>query len=188
MNLSKFIKKITLWELIQGHWLTLKTFLNPGNVVTRQYPEEPHTSMAGFRGMHALVRESTTGREKCIACGLCAAVCPAQCISIYTGENAEGNKVAERYEIDALRCVFCAFCVEACPVGAIALTEHYTYSGYTRDEFIMDKERLLNNWDKYMAGDKGKAYFKNFWRPLSRDFAAYEGQPVLNKDSQKENA
>ena len=185
MNIKQFLKTITLWELLKGLWLTLKTGINPKNVVTRQYPEEPHQSMAGFRGLHALVRESSTGREKCIACGLCAAVCPSQCITMYTGENAEGKKVAERYEIDVLRCVFCAFCVEACPVGAIVLTEHYAYSDYSREAFIMDKEKLLVNWDKYMSGDKGKIYMENYWRPMKRDFSAYDGQPVF-KGSKKE--
>jgi len=187
MKLIKFIQTIFFWELIKGHWLTLKTGLNPKNVVTRQYPEEPMESLAGFRGLHALVRESSTGREKCIACGLCAAVCPSQCITIYTGENHEGRKVAERYEIDVLRCVFCAFCVEACPVGAVVLTEHYAYSDYTREAFLMDKEQLLENWDKYMAGDKGKVYLKNFWRPMERDFSDYEGQPVF-KGPKKERS
>ena len=179
MKARQFFKTISLWEILKGHWLTLKTFLNPGNVVTRQYPEEPHESMAGFRGLHALVREPSTGREKCIACGLCAAVCPSQCITMYTGEDAEGRKVAERYEIDVLRCVFCAFCVEACPVGAVVLTEHYAYSGYTREEFVMGKDRLLSNWDMYMAGDKGKRYLADFWRPKARDFSAYDNQPVF---------
>lgn len=179
MNINRIIKTVFLTELIKGHWLTLKTFLNPSKVVTRQYPEEPRPAMAGFRGMHALVRESSTGREKCIACGLCAAACPSQCISIYTAESPDGRKVAERYEIDTLRCVFCAFCVEACPVGAVVLTEHYEYSGYDRQAFVMDKEQLLENWDKYMAGDKGKAYLKNFWHPVSNDFKEYEGQAVF---------
>ncbi len=187
MGIKKLFHTIFFTEILQGLWLTLKTWLTPSAVVTRQYPEEPHESMAGFRGMHALVRESTTGQEKCIACGLCAAVCPSQCISIYTGESTDGRKIAERYEIDTLRCVFCAFCVEACPVGAVALTEHYAYSGYDRNDFIMDKERLLENWDKHMAGDKGKRYFKDFWRPMNRDFDAYEGQPVLAKGMKKEN-
>lgn len=179
MKLNKFIKTITFIELIKGLWLTLSTFFTPSKVVTRQYPEEPHQSMPGFRGLHALVRESSTGREKCIACGLCAAVCPSKCITIYTGESADGRKVAERYEVDTIRCLFCAFCVEACPVGAVVLTEHYAYSGYSRKEFLMDKERLLENWDKYMAGDKGKRYLKEFWKPMSNDFKQYDGQPVF---------
>lgn len=187
MKSLKFLKRIFFWEILSGLWLTLKTGANPANVVTRQYPEEPRPSMPGFRGLHALVRESSTGREKCIACGLCAAICPSQCITIYTGENSEGAKIAERYEIDVLRCVYCAFCVEACPVGAVVLTEHYEYSDYTREAFYMDKERLLDNWDKYMAGDKGKNYFLNFWRPLNRDFGEYEGQPVF-KGPKKEQA
>jgi len=179
MKLMKILRTIFFWELIKGHWLTLKTGLNHKNVVTRQYPDEPRPSLPGFRGLHALVRESSTGREKCIACGLCAAVCPSQCITIYTGESSDGRKVAERYEIDVLRCVFCAFCVEACPVGAVVLTEHYEYADYTREAFLMDKERLLENWDKYMGVEKGREYLKNYWRPMTRDFGAYESQPVF---------
>lgn len=174
MTFDKFIKTISMWEIFQGLWLTLKTaFTKP---VTRQYPEEPRPAMPGFRGLHALVRESSTKREKCIACGLCAAICPSKCISIHTGETEDGRKVAEEYEIDVLRCVFCSFCVEACPVGAVVLTEHYEYSDYTREAFQMNKERLLDNWDKYMAGEKGRTYLKRFWHPISDDFRAYEGQ------------
>jgi NADH-quinone oxidoreductase subunit I len=177
MTFGKFIKTITFYEILQGMALTLSRFFS--KPITRQYPEEPHQSMAGFRGLHALVRESSTGREKCIACGLCAAVCPSQCITIYTGEDADGRKVAERYEVEVLRCVFCSFCVEACPVGAVVLTEHYAYSGYTREEFFYDKERLLENWDKYMAGDKGKRYLKDFWLPKIGEFTEHEGQAIF---------
>jgi NADH-quinone oxidoreductase subunit I len=138
--------------------------------------------MPGFRGLHALVRDPSTGREKCIACGLCAAVCPSQCIYIYTAEEPEtGRKVAERYEIELLRCVYCALCVEACPVGAVALTEHYEYSAYSRQELYMTKEKLLQNWDRFMAGPKGQEYFKRFWHPLREDFRAYEGQPLWRR-------
>lgn len=183
MQFNKFLKKVFLYEILQGMALTFRSMLT--RPVTRQYPEEPRQAMPGFRGLHALVRESTTGQEKCIACGLCAAICPSQCISIHTGEK-DGRKVAERYEIDVLRCVFCAFCVEACPVGAVVLTEHYEYSDYSRAAFFMDKEKLLSNWDKYMAGEKGKAYFKRFWHPTSNDFKAYEGQPVFRGKPVKE--
>jgi len=177
VTVKAFIKKITFYEILQGMALTFRSMLT--KPVTRQYPEEKHPAMPGFRGLHALVRESSTGREKCIACGLCAAICPSQCIHIYTGEAADGRKVAERYEIEVLRCTFCAFCVEACPVGAVVLTEHYEYSDYSRDAFYYNKEMLLANWDKYMAGDKGKQYFKRFWRPMSEDFVAHDDQAVF---------
>jgi len=177
MDIRHALKTITFWELIKGHALTLRTFFT--RPVTRQYPEEPRPAMPGFRGLHALVREGSTGREKCIACGLCAAICPSQCITIHTGESADGRKVAERYEVDVLRCLFCAFCVEACPVGAVVLTEHYEYSDYSREAFFMDKTKLLENWDKYMAGEKGKEYLKRFWRPMSEDYREHEDQATF---------
>ena len=177
MTLKELINTVFFVEILKGLALTFKAGLS--KPVTRQYPEEPHESMAGFRGLHALVRESSTGREKCIACGLCGAICPAQCIKIVTGEDEDNRKVAERYEIDTARCIFCALCVEACPVGAITLTGHYAYSAYTREDLYFTKDRLLENWDKYMAGDKGRDYLKRFWLPNSDCFREYEGQAVF---------
>jgi NADH-quinone oxidoreductase subunit I len=179
VNVKKIIKTVFFTEIIKGMALTLKSMFT--HAVTRQYPEEKRPAMPGFRGMHAFVRDPETGREKCIACGLCAAICPSQCIYIYTSEGPDNKKVAERYEIEVLRCIYCAFCVEACPVGAIALTEHFEYSDYSRDALYMDKERLLSNWDKYMAGPRGEEYFKKFWHPVSADFQAYDGQPVFKR-------
>jgi NADH-quinone oxidoreductase subunit I len=171
------VKTVFLTEIFKAMVLTFKSFIS--KPVTRQYPEEPREAMPGFRGMHALVRDSSTGREKCIACGLCGAICPARCIHIYSDEDEDGHKFAERYELDLLRCIYCSLCVEACPVGAIAMTEHYEYSDYTRDAFYMTKEKLLANWDKYMAGKKGQEYFKKFYHPLVDDFAEYEGQALF---------
>jgi NADH-quinone oxidoreductase subunit I len=187
MTLQKLVRRIFFIEILKGMALTIsKLFTRP---VTRQYPEEPRPSLPGFRGLHALVRESTTGREKCIACGLCAAVCPSQCITIHTSENEQGQKIAEEYVIDVLRCVFCAFCVEACPVGAVVLTEHYEYSGYNRADFVYNKQRLLENWDRYMAGEKGRTYIESFWkRPRLDYFKAYEGQAVFRPAASKESA
>jgi NADH-quinone oxidoreductase subunit I len=174
VTFNKIVKTIFFTEIIKGMALTLKMMFS--HAVTRQYPKEKRFSEPGFRGLHALVRESSTGQEKCIACGLCAAICPSQCITIHTAESPDNRKVAERYEVDTLKCLFCAFCVEACPVGAVVLTEHYEYSGYTREEFIMNKERLLENWDMYMPDEKGKEYLKNYWFPKSTDFIQHEGQ------------
>jgi len=191
MTVSELIKKIFLWEIVKGLWLTFSIFFKSlfdpfvkkedRVVVTRRYPKEKRQAAFGFRGLHALVRNPVTGDAKCVGCGLCAAVCPSRCINIYTSDSADHKKIVERYEIEVLRCVFCAFCMEACPYGAVMLTEHYEYADYSRDPFYMTKEKLLENWDKYMAGEKGIRYFETFWRPKSEDFVSHEDQPVLRK-------
>lgn len=181
MTVSEAIKKVLFIEILQGLALTFKHMVSPA--VTRQYPMQRREPVPGARGLHALVRNPVTGKEKCVGCGLCAAMCPSQCIHIYTSEGEDHKKVVDRYEVDVLRCVFCALCVEACPYGALALTDHFEYSGYTREEFNYTKERLLENWDKYMAGDKGMDYLEKFWRPKSADF----GPPALpSKTGEKE--
>jgi len=188
MTTNEFFKKVFFIEIIKGLALTMKHLFTPA--VTRQYPTEIREPFPGSRGLHALVRDAETGREKCVGCGLCAAMCPSQCIHIYTIEGEDHRKVVDRYEIDVLRCVFCAFCVEACPFGAVVLTDHFEYSDYSREAFYFTKERLLENWDKYMSGSKGREYFKRFWRPKSEDFglsAVSSGselqQPVEEKAS-----
>ncbi len=175
VDFKKIGRTIFLADIAKGMALTLKSMFS--HAVTRQYPKEKPDVKPGFRGQHAFVRDPSTGKEKCIACGLCGAVCPSQCIYIYTKEDPDtGKKVIDRYDIELLRCVYCAMCVEACPVGAVALTENYEYSSYTRDELYMTKEKLLDNWDKFMAGDRGREYFRKFWTPLADQFKVYEGQ------------
>ncbi len=170
MTANELIKKIFFWEILQGLSVTMKTlFKKP---VTRQYPTEKREPVPGARGLHALVKNPVTGEAKCVGCGLCAAMCPSQCIHIYTSEGDDHKKIVDRYEVEVLRCLFCGFCVEACPYGAIVLTDHYEYASYNRDDFYYTKEMLLENWDKYMAGDKGVEYLEKFWRPKSSDFAA----------------
>ncbi|MDA8169588.1 MAG: NADH-quinone oxidoreductase subunit NuoI [Nitrospiraceae bacterium] len=179
MTIKKFINTVFMTEILKGMALTFRSMLTPA--ITRQYPKVKRSAAAGFRGEHAFVRDPETGREKCIGCGLCGAVCPSQCIHIYTSEDPETHKkIVDRYEIELLRCVYCAFCVEACPVGAISLTENYEYADYSREALYMTKEKLLANWDKFMAGKKGEEYFKKFWHPQANDFAAYAGQAVFN--------
>jgi NADH-quinone oxidoreductase subunit I len=175
MTASELFKKIFLIEILKGMALTFRSMLT--RPVTRQYPEEKRPPFPGFRGLHALVRKED-GSAKCVGCGLCAAICPSQCIKVYTSEGSDHSKVVDKYEVDTLRCVFCAFCVEACPYGAVALTEHYEYADYSREPFYMTKEKLLSNWDTFMAGKKGEEYFEKFWRPMSEDFQTHDDQPV----------
>ncbi len=186
-RLKKILDTIFLAEIIKGMALTLRSFFSPA--VTRQYPEEKRQPFPGYRGQHAFVRDEATGKEKCIACGLCGAVCPSKCIYIYTKEDPETRKkVIDRYDIELLRCVYCGLCVEACPVGAVVLTENYEYSDYSRDALYMTKEKLLGNWDRLMAGEKGREYFKRFWTPKEDSFRAYPGQAVFKgrKSEKKE--
>ncbi len=181
MTAKEFFEKVFFLEIVKGLALTLKHMFS--HAVTRQYPTEKREIFPGSRGLHALVRDADTGTEKCVGCGLCAAMCPSQCIYIYTSEGDDHKKIVDRYEIDVLRCVFCAFCVEACPYGAVVLTEHYEYSDYSRAPFYYTKERLLENWDKYMTGEKGRIYFEKFWRPKSEDF----GLKAVSRDGEKKN-
>ncbi len=179
MTVKELVRRVLFIEILQGLALTFRQiFVHP---VTRQYPEERREPFPGSRALHALVRDPDTGKEKCVGCGLCAAMCPSQCIHIYTSEGEDHKKVVDRYEVEVLRCIFCGLCVEACPFGALALTDFFEYSGYTREEFSYNKERLLENWDKYMAGDKGREYFEKFWRPKAVDF----GTPAPAKSEER---
>jgi len=168
MTVRELTKRVFFIEIIKGLILTLKHLLSPA--VTRQYPYKVRIEPPiGTRALHALAKYES-GKMKCVGCGLCSAICPSRCIHIYTAEGEGHQKVVERYEVDTLRCVFCALCVEACPFGAIVLTPHFEYAGYSRDEFYYTKERLLENWDKYMGYEKGKVFFERFWVPKSGDF------------------
>ncbi len=176
MELKRLIQRIFFLEILKGMALTLsRLFTKP---VTRQYPEEKRPPFPGFRGLHALVR-NPDGTARCVGCGLCAAICPSKCIQVYTTEGHDHEKIVEEYEIEVLRCVYCALCVEACPYGAVVLTDHYEYANYSRKDFLMNKERLLENWDRFMAGKKGEEYFERFWSPMSYDFTGYTGQAVF---------
>lgn len=178
MNLKEILRKVLFIEIIKGMALTLsRLFMKP---VTRQYPEEKRPALPGFRGLHGLARRPD-GSARCVGCGLCAAICPSECIHVYTTEGPDHYKVVTGYEIEVLRCVYCGLCVEACPFKAVVLTEHYEYSNYSRKDFLMTMDRLLENWDKYMA-DKDEEYFKKFWHPLEKDYRAYEGQPVFDRE------
>lgn len=155
--LKKWIKIFTLWELLKGLKVTLTYFFRPK--ITVQYPEEETPSSFRFRGMLAL-RRYPNGEERCIACKLCEAVCPALAIKIDAGpRERDGSRRTTRYDIDAFKCIHCGFCEEACPVDAIVLTPEMHYHMEKRGENIMTKERLLMVGDIYeeqLAKDRAK--------------------------------
>lgn len=129
--------------LIKGLILTLKRFLNPNAVVTMQYPDERPKLTYRFRGLPEL-QIGKDGRERCIACGLCARVCPSQCIYIEGAtDNATQRRYPQIYELDAFRCIYCGFCEEACPVRAIILRDTFELST-SHNKAVFTKEQLLD--------------------------------------------
>ena len=140
-------RSFLLLELIKGLMLTLKYFFKPK--VTLNYPFEKGPISPRFRGEHAL-RRYPNGEERCIACKLCEAVCPAQAISIEAGpRNNDGTRRTVRYDIDMVKCIYCGFCQEACPVDAIVEGPNFEFATETREELIYDKQKLLNNGDRW---------------------------------------
>lgn len=134
-------------EIAKGLALTFRTMLKPA--VTRQYPKFKRKPIPGSRGLHAMNRDEKGVKEKCIGCGLCEAVCPANAITVITTEGPGHEKLVSSYELDLLRCVFCGFCVEACPVSAIVMTPEFELACHSRREAFYTKERLLEVGDRY---------------------------------------
>jgi NADH-quinone oxidoreductase subunit I len=145
---SQFIKSFTLWELLKGMNVTGRYLFK--HKVTVQYPEEKTPMSPRFRGLHAL-RRYENGEERCIACKLCEAVCPALAITIDSEEREDGTRRTTRYDIDLFKCIFCGFCEEACPVDSIVETHIFEYHFENRGDQIMTKEKLLEIGDKYEA-------------------------------------
>jgi NADH-quinone oxidoreductase subunit I len=143
-----FIKTFTLTELRKGLWLTLRNLFV--KKVTVRYPEEKTPQSPRFRGLHAL-RRYPNGQERCIACKLCEAVCPALAITIESDVGDDGTRRTTRYDIDLFKCIYCGFCEEACPVDAIVETRIHEYHMEERGENIMTKDKLLAVGDKYEA-------------------------------------
>ncbi len=137
-----------LTELFKGMALTGKHFLRKN--ITIQFPEEKTPLSPRFRGLHAL-RRYENGEERCIACKLCEAVCPAMAITIESAEREDGSRRTTRYDIDLTKCIFCGFCEEACPVDAIVETHIFEYHGETRGDLYYTKQMLLANGDRYEA-------------------------------------
>lgn len=128
--------------LIKGLGVTLKHFINPFKVVTVQYPDEKLSISPRYRGLHEHLRDEDDS-EKCVACGLCAAACPSDCINIEGEENENGVRKAKLYEVDMLRCIFCGYCEEACPVEAIHLSGIYELAMTSLDDQVYPKEKLM---------------------------------------------
>ena len=145
------LRSFLLLELARGLLLTLKYFFKPK--VTLNYPYEKGYLSPRFRGEHVL-RRYPNGEERCIACKLCEAVCPAQAITIEAEPRLDGSRRTTRYDIDMTKCIYCGFCQEACPVDAIVEGPNFEYATETREELLYDKEKLLRNgdiWEKQIS-------------------------------------
>ena len=140
------IKSFTLFELFKGLILTFKYIFK--KKVTIDYPHEKGPLSPRFRGEHVL-RRYPNGEERCIACKLCEAVCPAQAITIEAEPREDGSRRATRYDIDMVKCIYCGLCQESCPVDAIVEGPNFEFSTETREELIYDKEKLLSNGDRW---------------------------------------
>ena len=143
-----FLKSLFLLELLKGMRVTGKRLFSPK--ITVQYPEEKTPQSNRFRGLHAL-RRYPNGEERCIACKLCEAVCPALAITIEAEEREDGTRRTTRYDIDLFKCIYCGFCEESCPVDSIVETRVYEYHFENRGENIMTKEMLLKIGDENEA-------------------------------------
>ncbi|MCX9155188.1 NADH-quinone oxidoreductase subunit NuoI [Niveibacterium sp. 24ML] len=139
---------VFLRELIKGLSVTGRHFFQ--QKITVQYPEERTPQSSRFRGLHAL-RRYPNGEERCIACKLCEAVCPAMAITIESDQRTDGTRRTTRYDIDLTKCIFCGFCEEACPVDAIVETRIFDYHGEQRGDLYYTKNMLLAVGDRYEA-------------------------------------
>jgi NADH dehydrogenase (ubiquinone) Fe-S protein 8 len=140
------MKNLLLTEIFKGLYQTLLILFRPS--VTLNYPFEKGPLSPRFRGEHAL-RRYDNGEERCIACKLCEAICPAQAITIETLTREDGSRRTTKYDIDMTKCIYCGFCQEACPVDAIVEGPNFEYSTQTREELLYDKNKLLDNGNKW---------------------------------------
>ncbi|MFW9611001.1 MAG: NADH-quinone oxidoreductase subunit NuoI [Fluviibacter sp.] len=143
---KQVVNSLFLKELCKGLSVTGWYFFQPK--ITVQYPEEKTPQSRRFRGLHAL-RRYPNGEERCIACKLCEAICPAMAITIESDQRDDGSRRTTRYDIDLTKCIFCGFCEEACPVDAIVETRVFEYHGEARGDLYYTKPMLLANGDRY---------------------------------------
>ncbi len=147
-RVQDFFRTFLLWELVKGMALTGRHLF--ARKITVQFPEEKTPQSPRFRGLHAL-RRYPNGEERCIACKLCEAVCPALAITIESEQRPDGTRRTTRYDIDLTKCIFCGFCEESCPVDAIVETRILEYHGEQRGDLIYTKPMLLAVGDVYEA-------------------------------------
>lgn len=152
--IKDYIQRLFLWEMFKGLNITRRYLFE--KKITVQYPEEKTPQSHRFRGHHAL-RRYENGEERCIACKLCEAVCPALAITIEAEQREDGTRRTTRYDIDLTKCIFCGFCEESCPVDSIVETRHFEYHGEEHGDLVMTKEKLLAMGDKFeqqLAADR----------------------------------
>lgn len=144
--LDRSARTMLLTEILSGMFLALKYMFKPK--VTINYPFEKGALSPRFRGEHAL-RRYANGEERCIACKLCEAVCPAQAITIEAEEREDGSRRTTRYDIDMTKCIYCGLCEEACPVDAIVEGPNFEFATETHEELLYNKDKLLANGDMW---------------------------------------
>ncbi len=144
--LERAMRAFFLTEFLSALWLTLRYFYR--RKVTINYPHEKGPLSPRFRGEHVL-RRYANGEERCIACKLCEAVCPALAITIEAEPREDGSRRTTRYDIDMTKCIYCGYCQEACPVDAIVQGPNFQFATETREELMYDKDRLLANGDRW---------------------------------------
>ncbi len=153
MNINRFFKTLFMIDFLSGLVIAIKETFKPKKTIN--YPFEKGSLSPRSRGEHAL-RRYPNGEERCIACKLCEAICPAQAITIESKERKDGSRKAVRYDIDMLKCIYCGLCEQACPVDAIVQSPNFEFATETREELYYNKEKLLDNgdrWEKILASN-----------------------------------
>ena len=143
---KKYLRRLILYDIAIGLFTTFRYMFK--RKVTIQYPFEKGKLSPRFKGEHAL-RRYPNGEERCIACKLCEAICPAQAIVIESEPREDGSRRTTRYDIDMTKCIYCGLCQEACPVDAIVEGPNFEFSTLSHEELIFNKERLLSNGDRW---------------------------------------